>query len=1709
MADIAQLGIEVDSRDLRTGGTDLDRFATKAREADRATDGLSRRSRTAGQSVAAAGASSRAAGAGIASLSQQAKAAAIGMASVATAAASLRALFNAGQEYTQISNSLRVLGLEGDQVANAMARIEGVALRTRAPLAATAQLYQRISIAGKDLGASQGQILQFTENVGFALAQTGSSASEASGALLQLSQAMAGGTVRAEEFNSILEGAFPIAQAAANGIDEAAGSVGRLRQLVVDGAVSSEEFFNAILSQTDELRAAFETTVPTISGAVNNLNTAFTTFFGGLDNGVGITAGIAQGILFLADNLDRVAAYATTAAALFGGRLVAGMVAARLATFTLAGSMVALRGALLRTGIGALVVGAGELVYQFSKLVTATGGWGAALSALGDLAAGVWDGIKTSASAIGPALNAVWESIKAGFFGMLEQISGAWTNFLNGLAGGLDGIPGMGAAFEALSNSAAGATFKMSEYNAKASAAASASERLKGEASALASQGMQNVSAAATRLINLMNLTAASTDDGASAAADLQKALAGLNDELDDKKGAAGNLKKTKDAAKDLADEMDKGLGTAVDGVTRAFGDFLTGSIDSFADFKDAILNSFRRMLSDMIAMAAKNRIIIGLGFGGTGVAGSAAAGATGAAGQAGGGLGILGNIIGSAAGVGGAFLGGATGSISAFFGSGVSAGFGAIGAQVGTALATGTMTSIAAAVGAVAAPLLAVAAVFSFFKKKVTELDSGLMITVRNMDALIQTFRVTETKRFWGLSKKQSTSISGVSASVSGPLQSAVAEIQLGVIEAANVLGVASDTFNDFSYSIRLSTKGLSEDAAREKVEEAFMGLGNAFANMVPELARFTREGEQALEAITRLSTSLIAANDAMDLLGLQLIETSLKGANAASVMVDVFGSIEGLTQAVSAYWQAFYTQEERFETTLRRLGKTFTDLGLTMPQSREAFRELVEAIDTSTEYGALLYAELIGLAGAMDQVLPKVAQFSLAMQGLIDNIGGEIGGLIAASRENAQIVSTSARLWYRTAETLRDFLADLLNSDLSAASGLQSAGRNQALFQQAFELARGGDVDAAQRIPELARDYLASARAQAASLQDYQRVASQVQSQVNLLGGISELEGANDDVTRALYERQIEVLTGLGNFLQLEGLTGDDVAALGEGVQNMVENWSDTVDVFEGQLDALGKAIEEAKTFSFDDLNARLDVAIMLADAGDMPLWIRRLIRDADSDIRKTLDFILRRNDLTPDMRWIAVNSVSEHVKSLDFVVRQDLPDRIKALTLATTSELRKNIRLILTQDLDPATRQIALAGNSDLSRGVVLALRRAQSDPEALRLALGNIGSYAVNVTAALSDRTRPQIRNMILKGQGGYAAMIRASVENLTGNQRRILLRQQGRYTANIGAVLNADMPDWKKRLLINDATTAVRTLTVSTAFPTNLTDWQKALLEAINGGTAGRITLAGGFTFAPDQAFNTWYSNTTKNLIATPMATLSNMLDQLRVQVQLDLEQRERAASIVRLQSAGQSAAADLEESRDKASGLIDAIKALESSTRVDIRNGTGDALLEENLKGGIAYLASHVSYDPYRANITGFRDAFWADGGYEDQIFAVNKEVYRTLDKVEALRQQIRDLGGVPTFASGGYHTGGLRIVGEKGPELEATGPSRIFSNDSLKAMFGQGETVRELRALRAEVAALRSEQRQLGIQTERNTRKSEKTLRGWDINGQPAERVG
>ncbi|MDP3340463.1 phage tail tape measure C-terminal domain-containing protein [Frigidibacter sp.] len=128
--------------------------------------------------------------------------------------------------------------------------------------------------------------------------------------------------------------------------------------------------------------------------------------------------GIAIRGLF--DNLGRLTSYAATFAAFLAGRWVAGLAVAALSVRGLATALVLLRGALIRTGIGALVVGAGELVYQFAELARRVGGVGEAFRLLAHLASEVWSRIGLALDATLARMAAGWEGLTAAALSALE-----------------------------------------------------------------------------------------------------------------------------------------------------------------------------------------------------------------------------------------------------------------------------------------------------------------------------------------------------------------------------------------------------------------------------------------------------------------------------------------------------------------------------------------------------------------------------------------------------------------------------------------------------------------------------------------------------------------------------------------------------------------------------------------------------------------------------------------------------------------------------------------------------------------------------------------------------------------------------------------------------------------------------------------------------------------------------------------------------------------------------------------------------------------------------------------------------------------------------------------------------------------------------------------------------------------------------------------
>ena len=219
---------------------------------------------------------------------------------------SLKAAQNLIDSSIKIDNALKIAGLSGAELTKVYDKLFASAQRNGAPFEALATLYGRVAQVQKELGIGTDDLTKFTDNVAIALRVSGRSAEESKGALLQLGQALGGTVVRAEEFNSINEGALPILQAVASGLTEAGGSVAKLRALVIDGKVSSQAFFRAFEAGSGTLTGKVANAEMTISQGFTRFRNVLIDVAGDFDEVLGVSNAVGSSLDGMAGFVDKL-----------------------------------------------------------------------------------------------------------------------------------------------------------------------------------------------------------------------------------------------------------------------------------------------------------------------------------------------------------------------------------------------------------------------------------------------------------------------------------------------------------------------------------------------------------------------------------------------------------------------------------------------------------------------------------------------------------------------------------------------------------------------------------------------------------------------------------------------------------------------------------------------------------------------------------------------------------------------------------------------------------------------------------------------------------------------------------------------------------------------------------------------------------------------------------------------------------------------------------------------------------------------------------------------------------------------------------------------------------------------------------------------------------------------------------------------------------
>lgn len=216
-------------------------------------------------------------------------------------AAVVRGLVRTADAFTLVNARLGLVTKstqELDQVQEALFRS---AQDTGTEYASLAELFTRVRRATASLGVETQTVTNFTELLSRAVVISGASSIEASNALRQLSQGLAAGALRGDEFRSVAEQLPFVLEV----VERATGRTrGELREMAEDGQITADLLINAFTEFGDEINAEFEQIPDTVGRAMQRIENALFRAVGVSNEATGATGELAVQLSRLAEVME-------------------------------------------------------------------------------------------------------------------------------------------------------------------------------------------------------------------------------------------------------------------------------------------------------------------------------------------------------------------------------------------------------------------------------------------------------------------------------------------------------------------------------------------------------------------------------------------------------------------------------------------------------------------------------------------------------------------------------------------------------------------------------------------------------------------------------------------------------------------------------------------------------------------------------------------------------------------------------------------------------------------------------------------------------------------------------------------------------------------------------------------------------------------------------------------------------------------------------------------------------------------------------------------------------------------------------------------------------------------------------------------------------------------------------------------------------------
>lgn len=251
-----------------------------------------------------------------------------GVAKGLLAALSVQQVASYADAWTELNNKVANSVRTGETQAEVMQRIFDVSQATQSSLNGTATLYARLERGTRTYNTSAEDLTRLTTIINQGFAVSGATSQEAENAIIQLSQGIASGVLRGEEFNSVSEQGSRLMVALA---DSMGVSIGQLRAMAAQGQLTTDIVVKGLLSQGDAIGKEFANTTVSIAKGLQVAGNNVTKFFGENSTVKSFAAGFRDSVITISENLETLGTALIGAAAIMGGRFAGALAMATAA----------------------------------------------------------------------------------------------------------------------------------------------------------------------------------------------------------------------------------------------------------------------------------------------------------------------------------------------------------------------------------------------------------------------------------------------------------------------------------------------------------------------------------------------------------------------------------------------------------------------------------------------------------------------------------------------------------------------------------------------------------------------------------------------------------------------------------------------------------------------------------------------------------------------------------------------------------------------------------------------------------------------------------------------------------------------------------------------------------------------------------------------------------------------------------------------------------------------------------------------------------------------------------------------------------------------------------------------------------------------------------------------------------------------------------